>query len=480
MVAAARKESKTSEARNDQLRMQLRDTEALLANQQEQLAELKTVMEQMQAREDRDGTNSTAPSSPALQSHPDFRHTIESMQSGPGANQEDITPAPPTSFVHLVLPVLRMDLAAYEDFRTLAEVSRRLAAPSRGSSGPYASGNMPGSLPNFVVSASQVSQSPMQGSVTPSGHPNSPQQSPFLVPLKETRFYKRALVEDIEPTLRLDTAPGLSWLVRRSVISSIVEGSLVVEPMPSATKMFIYPCSLCGETRREENFRRTHRFRTNESDSAQRYPLCTYCLNRLRATCDYISFLRMIKDGHWRTENAETEKAAWEESVRLRERMFWARIGGGVVPAYMHRDSPRPSTEEKPQTPYSAPPQIHNGSHSAKESRGSLPTVERGSALGGIDQRLAHYAAEQKPDERSETEDSAREESSKPSISKEDGSRECSKEPDGQLQFHKASYEKELPPEPRHTDSSPEDSIESNSNASNEQGLQITIPGGYS
>ncbi|KAK3061664.1 hypothetical protein LTS18_005702 [Coniosporium uncinatum] len=27
-------------------------------------------------------------------------------------------------------------------------------------------------------------------------------------------------------------------------------------------------------------------------------------------------------------------KAAWEESVRLREKMFWARVGGGVVPAY--------------------------------------------------------------------------------------------------------------------------------------------------
>jgi len=54
----------------------------------------------------------------------------------------------------------------------------------------------------------------------------------------------------------------------------------------------------------------------------------------------------MIKDGHWRTDGEEGEKVAWEESVRLRERMFWARIGGGVVPAFVQlRDSPRSSTE---------------------------------------------------------------------------------------------------------------------------------------
>ena len=41
----------------------------------------------------------------------------------------------------------------------------------------------------------------------------------------------------------------------------------------------------------------------------------------------------MVKDGHWRAETEDHEKAAWEESVRLREQMFWSRIGGGVIPA---------------------------------------------------------------------------------------------------------------------------------------------------
>jgi glucan-binding YG repeat protein len=41
----------------------------------------------------------------------------------------------------------------------------------------------------------------------------------------------------------------------------------------------------------------------------------------------------MVKDGHWRANGQDPEKAAWEESVRLREQMFWSRIGGGVIPA---------------------------------------------------------------------------------------------------------------------------------------------------
>jgi hypothetical protein len=44
----------------------------------------------------------------------------------------------------------------------------------------------------------------------------------------------------------------------------------------------------------------------------------------------------MLKDGHWRAHGEEGEKSAWEESTRLRERMFWNRIGGGVVPAFLH------------------------------------------------------------------------------------------------------------------------------------------------
>ncbi|MCJ1474590.1 rab guanine nucleotide exchange factor S2 [Lambiella insularis] len=414
MVAAARKEREAAERRTEQLRAQLNDTELLLASHQEQLAELKAVMQHMSAdREDAETTtnDSTAPSTPALPHGGELTKVFDALHLSPTIpGAEDVPPGPPTSFTYLLSPVLRTDLQSYEDFRSLVQVSRKSAPASRINSGSYSGANVLG-LNNMTTrdSSPQAAHLPSNGSTASLSTPNTIHQTPSttpstlastvssiaspVMPLKETRFYKRAVTEDIEPTLRLDIAPGLSWLARRTVINSMCEGTLVVEPMPASSKMQIFSCALCGESRRSDEFTRTHRFRTSESENAQRYPLCIYCLNRVRASCDYLGFLRMIRDGHWRTDGVEAEKAAWEESVRLRERMFWARIGGGVVPAFVHRDSPRVSVDDvNPATPFSAPPKLDGGSShqlltSSKENDEIFhPRVERAS----IDRAMIH------------------------------------------------------------------------------------------
>jgi hypothetical protein len=117
---------------------------------------------------------------------------------------------------------------------------------------------------------------------------------------------------------------------------------MVVEPFMPQTKFYgpIFACALCGEQRKAEVYVRKHRFRTSEEESAQRYPLCDYCLGRTRAAGDFVGFLRMVRDGHWRAESEEEQKGAWEEAVRLRERMFWARQGGGVIPSLAKQGTP--------------------------------------------------------------------------------------------------------------------------------------------
>ena len=398
MVAAARKDRDALERKNDQLRNQLKDTESLLASNQEQLAELKTVMQNLtikpEGQEDSQGQQNgqLAPGTPIQD---EAGRSVESLQlKFPASQLADLPPGPPTSFTHLISPILRTDLASYEDFRLLMEVSKKSAPSSRVNSGSYGGVSIPGlstgasTAPNSASTASTTATQ----TYTPSQTPATPatamsgMASP-MIPLKETKFYKRAVTEDIEPTLRLDTAPGLSWLARRTVVNSMSEGSLVVEPMPSSEKMSVFSCALCGENRKGPQFTRTHRFRTSESENAQRYPLCTYCLNRLRSSCDYLGFLRMVKDGHWRTHGEDAEKSAWEESVRLRERMFWARIGGGVVPAFAHLDSPRTSSEEgkQPKTPYSAPPAVNGGLPQTKghlRETSDTPSIGRLSPLG--------------------------------------------------------------------------------------------------
>ncbi|KAI3399513.1 hypothetical protein diail_6535 [Diaporthe ilicicola] len=374
----ARKEQEVLQRKNSALKAQLADTEGLLQSQQEQLIELKHVMEQM-SDQDND-TATTTPSSPGYSKFDSREDDTPTSDLGSQNGLPDpVSPSYPTSFTHLLQPVLRNDIGAYDDFVSLCKASRTPASrPPSGNHttlglgllGPASSVTSIG-IPSSASTASLSSMgSPAASSTLSIQTPNTPGSTVSgmsttsmvpIPPLKDCKFYKRVLAEDIEPTLRLDIAPGLSWLARRSVISAMSDGSLVVEPVPTTgtyamlSKPQFYPCSLCGENRKDDEYLRRYRFRTSESSSSQRYPLCRYCLSRVRATCDFLGFLRIVKDGHWRTDDEDSEKSAWEESVRLRENMFWSRIGGGVRPILqgfhghshsMADKSPRPSQEE--------------------------------------------------------------------------------------------------------------------------------------
>ncbi|KAI0908669.1 hypothetical protein F4824DRAFT_363209 [Ustulina deusta] len=395
----AKKEQDVLHRKNEQLKAQLADTEGLLKSQQEQLAQLKIVMEQMAA--DQDDHSGTTPSSPGFSK---FDPRDDETQVSEGASQssvlESFVPTYPTNLSHIIHPVLRTDLTAYEDFLSLIKTSKRTS--SRVSSGSYTGLPILSFTGNSAISASpnasstslSASGTPISANVSPQT-PNTPASAAStgsavssmpLPPLKETKFYKRALAEDIEPTLRLDIAPGLSWLARRSVLSSMTEGTLVVEPIPtngpftSISKPQYYSCSLCGEARKDEPHLRYHRFRTSESESAQRYPLCQYCLTRVRSTCDFLGFLRMVKDGHWRADNADSERAAWEESVRLRDQMFWSRIGGGVVPAHTSHSHPVVAAEKMTRNSHEAT-QPSRESDITRESRASKVSTASGATL---------------------------------------------------------------------------------------------------
>lgn len=351
MVAAARKETEASEKRGEHFKQQIADAEVLQHSLQEQLQDLKGVMEKMSIQGDDTESNTlgttTAPSTPGITPADKMSKLLEAVNLTPNTpGTEDFSPEHPLHFSHLIHPVLRSDLAAFQEFQDMLKISARSSAPaSRVSSGSYGGLNVLG-----LGSLANHSSSSLPGTMkspTSNGN-NSPRESLGMPNLKDEKFYKRALSEDIEPTLRLDIAPGLSWMARRTVLNSITAGSLVVEPNPPSTSRFrspVFPCSLCGESRKGDLYDRKYRFKPADTEESQRYPLCDWCLGRVRATCDYIGFLRMVAAGHWRAETEDEKKTAWEESVRLRERMFWTRVGGGVVPSFIPlRDSPRSPT----------------------------------------------------------------------------------------------------------------------------------------
>ncbi|KAI0897496.1 hypothetical protein F4806DRAFT_486865 [Annulohypoxylon nitens] len=361
----AKKEQEILQRKNEQLKAQLTDAESIMKSQQEQLAQLKLVMEQLTV--ERDNHSGTAPSSPGFSKFDTRDDDTQISEDALNlAATESIPPTYPTNLNHLIHPVLRSDLPAFDDFVSLIQTSKRLSN-SRASSGSYSGlnpllgfgGSGHASAPSNSSTVSLSTISTPSANVSPQT-PNTPASalsagsaaSTPLPSLKDSKFYKRVSVEDIEPTLRLDMAPGLSWLARRSVLNAMIDGTLVVEPVPTSSpfkaisKPQFYPCSLCGEARKDTPHLRNHRFKTSESDSAQRYPLCKYCLDRVRSTCDFLGFLRLVKDGLWRADDADAERAAWEECVRLRDQMFWSRIGGGVIPVINNHGHSRSVSEE--------------------------------------------------------------------------------------------------------------------------------------
>ncbi|PPQ77976.1 hypothetical protein CVT25_015443 [Psilocybe cyanescens] len=76
-------------------------------------------------------------------------------------------------------------------------------------------------------------------------HPTSP-NTPAMSTLLQLPFLARLMTEDSEPTIRLDLAPSLNWLSRRSVLTAIHSGQLTIEPMSTATlfaESTIHPAS---------------------------------------------------------------------------------------------------------------------------------------------------------------------------------------------------------------------------------------------
>jgi Rab guanine nucleotide exchange factor SEC2 len=333
LVAAARRESKAFEKRNEQLQSRLEDTETLLQSQQDQLVELKAVMQRMQENDNQSPPTPNLAVKPSRESIGRITTDLSPVQIAANITNLDIEPGPESakstdvSPFNVFVPRFRYDTVAYADFKSFVRISKGISHP-RQSSGSYPS-TVPGPASAYFQAIALTGKDSPPPSAPGSRNSSVSSYSPTTerLPLKEWRFVKRALTEDIEPTLRLDTAPGLSWIARRSVQSSILDGNLIIEPTPANSIMLTYACTLCGERRDEEPYIRSHRFSTSENLSNQRYPLCQYCLERMRVTCDFTGFLRAVRDGIWKTEGQEGEEKAWEESVRLRERMFWARLG---------------------------------------------------------------------------------------------------------------------------------------------------------
>ena len=77
---------------------------------------------------------------------------------------------------------------------------------------------------------------------------------PVITTLLAQPFVARTILEDHDPTIRLDAAPDLSYFSRRNVGPAIIAGELIVEPVSASTIITAtagaphdISCSLCGK-----------------------------------------------------------------------------------------------------------------------------------------------------------------------------------------------------------------------------------------
>ncbi|KAH9807441.1 hypothetical protein DFH28DRAFT_1006261 [Melampsora americana] len=103
---------------------------------------------------------------------------------------------------------------------------------------------------NTSSTFSQYRNSMTGGLIKDQPNPVSPKEllAPIL-PMSQhlsQAFIKRCIDEDSDPTLRLDLAPGLNFLSRRSIFTALIDGHLVIEPVWSDVGAEFDKCSLCG------------------------------------------------------------------------------------------------------------------------------------------------------------------------------------------------------------------------------------------
>ncbi|CAI4051088.1 hypothetical protein SUVZ_14G0630 [Saccharomyces uvarum] len=174
----------------------------------------------------------------------------------------------------------------------------------------------------------------------------------------ESKLIRRLVNDEIQPILKIDNASGIGWLVKKTLLSLIIDGMVVVEPLSGVNatyqigynssspvkqatsnmpKMFKFPldsppvavhaaCSFCGESRddiiehaRMYVLKTLHKADDGTEDVTNTYPLCHWCLLKVRQTCEIFAFLRSLKVGAWHLEKVTLQNIAKGDLERFSE-----------------------------------------------------------------------------------------------------------------------------------------------------------------
>ncbi|GMM35734.1 hypothetical protein DASC09_030590 [Saccharomycopsis crataegensis] len=186
---------------------------------------------------------------------------------------------------------------------------------------------------------------------------------------KDTYFFKRMVIEDIDPTLNLETSPHLTFFQKKTLYHAFYNQSISIEPFSYPENKNVRmakfkgmsdhqgillskkPCAMCGEDRdHTHEHARLYMLKTSSKSKSNNtsprlsrmfyigpvaeqsnfeYPICNYCATRARTVCDLLGFLATIKMGMYSVSKHDksSSKRLYLELSRHRCKLFWARVG---------------------------------------------------------------------------------------------------------------------------------------------------------
>ncbi|QEU60231.1 Sec2 [Kluyveromyces lactis] len=159
----------------------------------------------------------------------------------------------------------------------------------------------------------------------------------------ESKLLRRLINYEISPVLRLDNASGVGWLVKRNLMNLMMEGLVSIEPISGINETYrtgysspsipdspevenkeshlfsrpvnsppvamVEPCAFCGENRNDilEHgrlyiFKTYQKLESGKTELTNQFPVCHYCLLKLRQVCEIFAFLRSLRSGAWHLE----------------------------------------------------------------------------------------------------------------------------------------------------------------------------------
>lgn len=300
MVAVEKLARARAEEKSKSMEERLQDTEGIMLEQQKVLGDLQQKLDKVNAP-----VVVTAPRGPNLEATAThgmvaLSASASSSQNVAAANQLQVVSSLHTSRPE---PEVMLDIVPYQELRSFLDHLRKLRkqlapfftypydptkpnashrhANSSGVSNSSANSSTASSSPgsqNLAMAGPYASYS-SHAATGPQGiqhtspfvlaglsrhkdYPTLPSNCESLVHIPSQLslpFIKRAQEEDSDPCLRLDFAPGLNWLTRRTANTAILEGNLVIEPIFPGGKAFdegairaryaklpLAACAMCG------------------------------------------------------------------------------------------------------------------------------------------------------------------------------------------------------------------------------------------